>query len=326
MHQINEWWLPPVHHQFGEQAPAVADWQLTCKITSVGSWQELQQVITVYEQQFVPLHTAAAWAKLAKLVSRQRRQSALLPQHRQQLYSLTSTVLLPLLSQHANALSPRSTSNVTWALSKLGVLPPKPLLLLLQQKLSSAAAAGMLEPQHISSVLYAVAQWQQQWQQRHAELPEAQAAVQRPSTPAAAAAAVRCSMGISSSFIDALMEAAAEGFHQFGPQALANSLYAAAVLQLQPSLEWQQSFWQHSGSSCNLAAAEPQHVSNMLYAAARLALQPPQDWQAAVLADAALKLPQMTPQVSHVNDRHMCFMCLSLTGVVGWVEQACRCS
>eukprot|EP00775_Hariotina_reticulata_P003471 gene3471-biopygen5164 len=282
----------PLHlHQLQQQASLVPDWQLTCMISSAGSCLELQQVIAAHRHHFVPLHTAAAWAKLAKLVTRQQRQSQLLPQQRQQLHCFTHTVLLPLLSQHAHALSPRSLSNVTWALGKLELLPPKPLLLLLQQKLAAAAVAGMLEPQHISSVLYAIAQWQQQ-QWWCAVLPQGQSG----SSPTPSAAAVRAGIGISSSFIDLLMGAAEASFHHFGPQALSNSLYAAAVLQLQPSQTWQQSFWQRSGSSENLAAAEPQHVSNMLYAAARLKLRPPQCWQAAVLADSALKLQHSTSQ------------------------------
>lgn len=152
-----------------------------------------------------------------------------------------------------------------------------------------ADATTRMEPQQLSSVLYALATWQQQQlqlQHQQAQLPsQVQPSLQQqhagdPPTAAQpeAAACVRDSLGIPPQLPDQLLAAAAPHWHLFGPQALSNVLYAAAVMQLNPSPDWQSGFW--SASSRVMPVEEqPQHLSNMAWAAASLGLSPPGEWR-----------------------------------------------
>lgn len=184
-----------------------------------------------------------------------------------------------------------------------------------------AAAAPHMEPQQLSSVLYALATWQQQQlQQQQAQLQQAQLQLQQqqaqlpsqapPSLqqqhagdlptaaaqPEAAAARVRDSLGIPPQLPEQLLAAAASHWHLFGPQALSNVLYAAAVLQLNPSLDWQSGFWSASSRVLPVEQA-PQHLSNMAWASATLGLIPPGEWREAWLqrSRALMQQQQLQP-------------------------------
>jgi hypothetical protein len=103
-------------------------------------------------------------------------------------------------------------------------------------------------------------------------------------------------LGVPGDLPQQLLSAAAGQWQLCGPQALSNTLHAAAVLQVTPSLDWQAGFWQASAKV--MVQAEPQHLSNMAWAAATLGLTPPELWQQLWLESSRLQLLQqrMTAQ------------------------------
>jgi hypothetical protein len=311
--------LPP-------QPAAVSDWQLTQLITAATSIADVAATVEQHQSHLNAIHVAAALARLAKMAQQQHPQhrNPQLWQQQQQLLlratqlqeaqALAQQLLLPLLLHHGHAMGARGLANSTWALAKLQVLPQPRAMQQLVQCL--VAAVPDMEPQHISSVLYACALWQQQqqqqqvWQQGHqgvvhgsawgrsTSLQQQQQQLTDHSNTSTAAAAARQAAGIPAQLLFLLLDAAQAGMtnhaDHWGPQALANTIYAAAVLQPPVTLQWAASFWQASSSS--MAAAEPQHLSNMAWAVARLQLVPPFRWVGQWLGASAGKLPGATPQ------------------------------
>ncbi|EFJ51335.1 hypothetical protein VOLCADRAFT_103585 [Volvox carteri f. nagariensis] len=154
--------------------------------------------------------------------------------------------------------------------------------------------APSLEPQHVSSLLYAVAQL------AAARSPGEELEAVSSSSAGGGASGLSWVPGGDGAgvqrLVAALLNASLPKLSSFGPQALSNSLYALASLGISPPRSWLRAWL--GASAGQLLRADPQHIANMLWAFARLGYDPGDAWIMAALQAAALKAPAFTMQAA----------------------------
>jgi len=235
------------------------------------------------------IHVSAAFSRAAKFVG---AAPAAAPTRAPEPGLLCAIVehLTPLLQQQLPALGPRALANTLWAMAKLRHVPSDGLLAQLLAQLD--AAMPRMRPQEQSSVLYGLALWAQQAAGTPPAAPvlPGSRALERQLTPPRLAA---------------YWAATQQLLPVYGPQALANALYAAAALDgagtaLVLSPAWQQGFW--AACERQLPAFSPQQLGNVVWAAARLAetrrmAPPPRRWMDLWLVLAEQQLAASSMQV-----------------------------
>ncbi|GLI61183.1 hypothetical protein VaNZ11_003475 [Volvox africanus] len=170
-------------------------------------------------------------------------------------------------------------------------------------------SAPFMEPQHLSNMLYTVARLA-------ARLPEvlespgggdsdssdressshrgSAHAVETPQVTAADAAGVLRGGHLALRLMEVLLDASLPKLSSFGPQALSNSLYAVACVNIPPPQSWLRAWLNVSAGK--LLRADPQHIANILWALARLGYDPGDPWIMTALQASTLKAPAFTTQ------------------------------
>lgn len=133
--------------------------RLTQNISAATCWQDLMNLLSYGAGNINHIHVSAMLCKFAKVAA---------PGQLRPGEALAAQQLLPtlagMLSNCLQHMGPQGVANSIWALAKLQYLPKPHLLQQLMGKVDEFSSS--FEPQHYSSVLYALALWQQQLLQR----------------------------------------------------------------------------------------------------------------------------------------------------------------
>jgi hypothetical protein len=258
------------HAPAGPAPDAAAARALTRAIAAATTPAELEALAAAHDAELNPIHVAALLSRAAKLAAGAGGGPGAAGAAR----ALAARRLLPLFERRLSELGPRGTANALWALAKAEApLPPA----LLGSALDALARHGPeLEGQHVSSVVWALAEWARQ---------PGGGGEQRDGADAVPGGAAR---------LKALLAASAGALAGAGTQAHANTLYGLACLGHRPPPAWLDAFW--AASAPALPGAQPQHLSNLLWAAARLDAPPPAPWLDAWAAASRRRLLRSTPQ------------------------------